>query len=72
MASPFYMGGVKVDYEVITQLIGNLGFPIACCAAMFWMMEKDREEHREESKQFVAAINQLTIMVEKLTTKLGE
>lgn len=61
-----------MEYEQVIQLIGNLGFPIACCGAMFWMMSKDREEHREESKNFVSAINQLTIMVERLTTKLED
>ncbi len=68
---PFYLGGDFVDYNTIIQAIGNLGFPIVCCAAMFWMLNEDRKEHREESSKFVDAINQLTVMVEKLTTKLG-
>lgn len=60
-----------MDYNTIIQAIGNLGFPIVCCAAMFWMLNEDRKEHREEYSKFVDAINQLTVMVEKLTTKLG-
>lgn len=60
-----------MDYNAVIQAIGNLGFPIVCCGAMFWMLNEDRKEHREESAKFVGAINQLTVMVEKLTTKLG-
>lgn len=60
-----------MDYNTVIQIIGNLGFPIVCCGAMFWMLNEDRKEHREESAKFVNAINQLTVMVEKLITKLG-
>jgi len=29
--------------ETITQLITNVGFPIACCCVMFWQNSKLRE-----------------------------
>ena len=61
-----------MDIDVITQLISNLGFPIVCCIALCWMMMEDRKQHREESANFVEAINKLTIMIEKLNDKLGE
>lgn len=59
-----------MDVEVITQLIGNLGFPIVCVCAMFWMMNKEREEHTEESKMFREAIENNTIALNKLIDKL--
>lgn len=60
-----------MDYNVLIQAIGNLGFPIICSGALFWLFNADRIEHREETVKFVNAINQLTVMVEKLITKLG-
>lgn len=60
-----------MDYNAIIQAISTLGFPIVCCAALFWTVQEDRKQQQEESNRFVEAINQLTVMVEKLTTKLG-
>lgn len=60
-----------MDVEVITQLIGNLGFPIVCVYAMFWMMNKEREEHAEESRIFREAIENNTLALNKLIDKLN-
>lgn len=68
---PFILGGDFVDYNAIIQAISTLGFPIVCCAVLFWTVQEDRKQQQEESNRFVEAINQLTVMVEKLTTKLG-
>lgn len=32
--------------ELLT-LIGNYAFPIVCCAALFWKMDKDEKSQRE-------------------------
>lgn len=37
-----------MDAQVIGQLIASLGFPIVAAAAMFWMVNKNEERHREE------------------------
>ena len=37
-----------MDVQVIGQLIATLGFPIVACCAMFWMLNKNEERHREE------------------------
>lgn len=39
-----------MDVTTIQQLISNLGFPIVCVGVMFWMQNKEREAHAEESK----------------------
>lgn len=57
--------------ELVTQLIGNLGFPIVCVCAMFWLMNKDREEHREESIMFREALENNTTALNKLIDKLN-
>lgn len=57
--------------EEIVQIISNLGFPIACVVVMFWMQNKEREAHQEESKEWVAAINRNTVVMEKILTQMG-
>ena len=37
-----------MDIQVIGQLIASLGFPIVACAAMFWMVNKNEERHKDE------------------------
>ena len=37
-----------MDIETISQLIATLGFPIVACGAMFWMINKNEERHKEE------------------------
>ena len=56
---------------IITEMIGNLGFPIVCVCAMFWLMNKDREEHAEESRMFREAIENNTTALNKLIEKLN-
>lgn len=37
-----------MDAQVIGQLIASLGFPIVAAAAMFWMVNKNEERHKDE------------------------
>lgn len=55
---------------IITQLIGNLGFPIACVIVMFHMWNKEREEHREESLKWIEALNRNSDIIAKLSDRL--
>ena len=43
-----FFGGDLMDVQVIGQLIATLGFPIVACCAMFWMVNKNEERHKEE------------------------
>ena len=43
-----YFGGDHMDVQVIGQLIASLGFPIVAAAAMFWMVNKNEERHKDE------------------------
>ena len=59
-----------MDIQAISTLIGSLGFPIAACIAMFWTLNKEREERMEEMKKFTEAINNNTMALESLKGKL--
>lgn len=37
-----------MDIQIIGQLIASLGFPIVACCALFWMVNKNEERHKEE------------------------
>ena len=60
-----------MDMSEVVNLISNLGFPIACVVALFWLLNKQREEHKEESAKFTEAINNNTLAITKLVDKLG-
>lgn len=61
-----------MEPEVISNLISNLGFPIACVVAMFWMWNKERESHKEESDKWIEAINNNTRVMEKVLAKFDK
>lgn len=59
-----------MDMQAITSLIGSLGFPIAASIACFWMLNKEREEHKAEMAKITEAINNNTLALEALKGKL--
>lgn len=59
-----------MDMNAFTQLIGNLGFPIAVVIYLFWSQAKERMEHKEETQGFINAIENNTLVIQKLTDKL--
>ena len=60
-----------MDTSTIVQLISSLGFPIACCIAMFWQNNKLNESHKEEVSKLNEAINNNTIALNHIIDKLG-
>lgn len=60
-----------MDTNVIVQLISSLGFPIACCIAMFWQNIRLNERHKEETTKLNEAINNNTIALNHLIDRLG-
>lgn len=60
-----------MEYEVFASLVSNIGFPIACVAAMFWQLNKERESHQDEVAKMTDALNNNTVAVTKLCDKIG-
>lgn len=60
-----------MDISIVTEFINGVGFPIACVAAMFWMQNLEREQHRQEAEKFAAAINNNTQVMTRILEKLG-
>lgn len=61
-----------MDIGAIQGLISNLGFPIACVIAMFWMMNKEREDHKEEMKKVTEALNNNTLALSELRDMISK
>lgn len=66
--------------DVVT-LIQTVGFPIVMCGLMAWYVKyisdknreqitAEREAHKEEMNEVIKAINNNTIVIEKLIAKL--
>lgn len=55
----------------ISQLVSNLGFPIACVCVMFWQQNEERKNHAAESEKWVEALNRNTVAIEKLCSEIG-
>lgn len=54
-----------MDVNVIISAISTVGFPICACAALFWMVNKQDEQHKAE-------INALRSVLEANTQALTE
>ena len=63
-------GGDEMDVTVLTQLVGSLGFPIAMCIAMLWMLNKANENHKVEMEKITEALNNNTVALTQLSAKI--
>ena len=60
-----------MNVELLTQLIGSLGFPIVACIYMAVTQQKSEERHSKEVDELRKAVNNNTNVMVKLCTKLG-
>jgi hypothetical protein len=59
-----------MDINAITGFISQLGVPVALLIAMFWLLDKERSDHKEEMKNLTTAINNNTIALTKLIERM--
>ena len=74
MSPPSILSGQKgegMDVSMVTEFINGVGFPIACVAAMFWMQNQEREQHRHESERGAEAVNNNTQVMARILGRLG-
>ena len=55
-----------MDFNMVVQLIGSLGFPIVACGALFWTLNKEQESHKAEMAAVTQALNQNTLVMTEL------
>lgn len=60
-----------MDVGTVTQLVGSLGFPIVCCAALFWYLVKEKDAHKEEMEELRKSVEANTTAINSLCQHLG-
>lgn len=58
--------------QMVMTAVSTVGFPIVMCAALFWKMDKQDKEHKEEMDKTTEAINNNTIVLQKLMQMLTD
>lgn len=59
-----------MDINTISALISTVGFPIAACGACFWYIVKSEKNHKEEVDKIAEALNNNTLVIQKLIDKI--
>ena len=61
-----------MDIQAITQVISNVGFPIAMCIMMFYRLQKSDETHKEEMEKLRDSFDGNTKAINGLTVELAK
>lgn len=61
-----------MDVNMIMQAIGTLGFPIVAAGAMFWLVNKQNDQHKEEMNVVKEALNANTLALVELKNALED
>lgn len=61
-----------MDFSAVSQLISSVGFPIAACVALFWQMNKESTQHKEEMDALKESLSQNTLAITKLVLFMQE
>lgn len=56
--------------QEITTIITTVGFPIAVCLLCFWYINKMQEQHKAETDKLAEALNNNTLVMQKLIDNL--
>ena len=64
------MGAMLMD--VVIQVLKDFGFPVACVIALFYLLQREQENHKTETASLTAAITELRVVLTKILTKIGD
>lgn len=56
--------------NVITNLISNVGFPIAMCLVMFFFLRKQQDAHKEEMEHLKQSLDNNTEAIRELKYRI--
>ena len=60
------------DLSWITDLITSVGFPIFVALYLLWQANKEEQTHKEEVKELSNALNNNTIVLQKIVDKMDD
>lgn len=55
-----------MDYELIINAITTVGFPIVVCAALFWYINKQNENHKQETEALRKTVEENTTIIHEV------
>jgi hypothetical protein len=70
--APLKEGGYSMDVSTFAQLFSNLGIPVACLCVTFYLWYTETQNHKEEMNKMTDAVNNNTLILQRLLDKLGE
>lgn len=59
-----------MDPNAIVQLVGSLGFPIVCCGALFWYINKTMKDFSTEMQDSIKSLTKSISENTDATTRL--
>lgn len=57
-----------MEISDITNIISNVGFPVAVCVALFFYMEKQNDRHQQETDKLNETVQSNTKVLTELCT----
>ena len=57
--------------ETFVQILKDFGFPVACVVALFWLLQREQENHKQETASLTSAITELRVVLAKILAKIG-
>lgn len=71
MSRAHHYNRLVLRVDVFVDLLKNFGFPVACVAALFIALQRERDDHKAETAALTNAISELRVVLGKILTKLG-
>ena len=59
-----------MEYGAVVEIINSVGFPIACCVALFYQNHKQDERYDQQMKELSKVIETNTLTLTELCTRL--
>lgn len=59
------------NIDIVLNAITTVGFPIVMCGILLWYIYKSQKNYKEEVMQLTEAIQNNTVVMEKILTKIG-
>lgn len=59
------------NIDIVLNAITTVGFPIVMCGILLWYIYKSQKTHKEEVTHLTEAIQNNTVVMEKILTKIG-
>lgn len=55
-----------MEIDAIVSAISTVGFPIVCCAAIFWYLYQEQKSHKDEMNAVTKALQENTLVLSEL------